>query len=81
MNNKSDVLLNGDDLFWHRFLTAQDAGLNREFVIKVANQEMTLEEALGDMDLDEEVAAMMCGDSIVPEEDDEIGDYDDFIPW
>lgn len=29
---------NYDDAYWHRFLTAQDAGLNREYCTKVANQ-------------------------------------------
>lgn len=46
--------------FWYRFLSAQDAGLNREASIMVANQEMTLEEALGDMDVEFEVGEMLA---------------------
>ena len=69
---------NYDDAYWHRFLTAQDAGLNREYCIKVANQEMTLSDALGGMDMDAESEYdpnfELPGDDI--HEDD-----DDYIPW
>lgn len=49
---------NYDDDFWFRFWEAQDSGLNREACIMVANQEMTLADALGDMDMDAESLSM-----------------------
>lgn len=40
------------DNFWTRLFSAQDAGLNSEWSIKVAYKDVTLDEALGEMDMD-----------------------------
>lgn len=64
------------DAYWERFLTAQDAGLNREAVIAVANKEISLDEALGDMNMDEEVAAMICDGDMVEDFDGLEDGYD-----
>lgn len=69
---------NKDDNFWHRFLTAQDAGLNREYCIKVAYQDMTLEEALGDMDMNQE--SEFDPNFVMTAEDDSTPG-EDYIPW
>ena len=69
---------NNDDNFWHRFLTAQDAGLNREYCIKVAYQDLTLEQALGEMDMDDE--SEFDPNFVMTAEDDSIpGEH--YIPW
>lgn len=66
------------DNFWTRYFAALDAGLSAEWCIKVAYKEMTLDEALGDMDMDTESEYdpnfELPGDNI----NDEI---DDYIPW
>lgn len=62
---------NYDDAYWRRFLTSQDAGLNREYCIKVANQEMTLSDALGSMDMDAESLPMR--DDLVEQEENSCG--------
>lgn len=57
------------DPFFERLFAAQDAGLSPEWCAKVAFGFCTLEEALGDMDMDDEslplvgadVAAHDCG--------------------
>ena len=69
---------NNDDNFWHRFLTAQDAGLNREYCIKVAYQDLTLEQALGEMDMDAE-SEFDPNFVMTAEDDSEPGE--DYIPW
>lgn len=73
---------NKDDNFWHRFLTAQDAGLNREWCIKVAYCDCTLEEALGNMDMDDESEFdpnfIMVEE---PEDNDDEVDAMSYIPW
>lgn len=68
------------DNFWTRYFAAQDSGLNHEWCLKVAYNEVTLEDALGYMDMDDESEFdpnfSMVGDDI----DDD--DYDDdCIPW
>lgn len=73
------------DEYWGRFLLAQDSGLNREACIAVANKEMTLDQALGGMDHDAEVAAMICEgvaaecDRLAENDDGEM--WGDEIPW
>lgn len=62
---------NYDDVYWSRFLAAQDAGLNREACIMVANQEITLADALGDMDMNAE-SLPMC-DELADEEENTCG--------
>lgn len=43
-----------DDPFYKRLHEAEQAGLNKEYALKVAYLEMTLDEALGDMDVTQE---------------------------
>lgn len=43
-----------DDGFFARLHAAESAGLNKEWALKVAYCECTLDEALGDMDMDSE---------------------------
>lgn len=66
------------DNFWARYFAALDAGLSAEWCIKVAYKEITLDDALGNMDMDAESeynpGFEMPGDDI--DEDD-----DDYIPW
>ena len=66
------------DNFWTRYFAALDAGLNHEFCIKVAYKEISLDDALGEMDMDAESDFdpnfNMCDDG------EEIDD-DDYIPW
>lgn len=67
------------DNFWTRYFAALDDGLSAEWCIKVAYKEITLEEALGDMNMDEE--SEFDPDFELPEEpknEDLDGDY---IPW
>lgn len=45
---------NADDGFFARLHAAEEAGLNKEWALKVAYCEVTLDEALGDMDMDAE---------------------------
>lgn len=66
------------DNFWTRYFAALDAGLSAEWCIKVAYKEITLDDALGNMDMDSESEYNpdfeLPGDDI--DEDD-----DDYIPW
>lgn len=66
------------DNFWTRYFDALDAGLSAEWCIKVAYKEITLDEALGNMDMNAESEYdpnfELPGDDI--HEDDE-----DYIPW
>ena len=66
------------DNFWTRYFSALDAGLSAEWCIKVAYKEITLDDALGNMDMDAESEYdpnfELPGDDI--HEDDE-----DYIPW
>lgn len=45
---------NADDGFFARLHAAEEAGLNKEWALKVAYCEISLDEALGDMDMDSE---------------------------
>ena len=66
------------DNFWTRYFDALDAGLSAEWCIKVAYKEITLDDALGNMDMDAESEYdpnfELPGNDI--HEDD-----DDYIPW
>lgn len=66
------------DNFWTRYFAALDAGLSVEWCIKVAYKEITLDDALGNMDMDAESEYNpdfeLPGDDI--DEDD-----DNYIPW
>lgn len=66
------------DNFWTRYFAALDAGLSAEWCIKVAYKEITLDEAIGDMDMDAESEYdpnfKLPGDDINE-------DIDDYIPW
>lgn len=46
-----------DDPFFARLHEAEQAGLNREYALKVAYLEMSLDEALGEMNMDDESGA------------------------
>ena len=48
---------NADDGFFARLHTAEEAGLNREAALEVAYLTRTLDDALGDMDMDMESGA------------------------
>ena len=67
------------DNFWTRYFGALDAGLSDEWCIKVAYKEITLEEALGDMNMDEE--SEFDPDFELPEEPKNEDLDDDYIPW
>lgn len=66
------------DNFWTRYFAALDAGLSSEWCIKVAYKEITLDDALGNMD-------MYAESEYNPDFDlpcDDINeDGDDYIPW
>lgn len=66
------------DNFCTRYFAALDAGLSAEWCIKVAYKEITLDDALGNMDMDAESEYNpdfeLPGDDI--DEDD-----DNYIPW
>lgn len=66
------------DNFWTRYFAALDAGLSSEWCIKVAYKEITLNEALGDMDMD---AESECNPNFELPGDDINEDGDDYIPW
>lgn len=61
-----------DDEFFFRLHQAEEAGLNQEWALKVAYLEVTLEEALGAMDMDAESEFdpnfMMC-DGVIDSDD------------
>lgn len=66
------------DNFWTRYFGALDAGLSSEYCIKVAYKEITLDEALGDMDMNDE--SEFDPNFIMTAEDDSIpGEH--YIPW
>ena len=67
------------DNFWTRYFAALDAGLCAEWCIKVAYKEITLDDALGNMDMDEESEYNPDFEM----SSDDIGDNDDedYIPW
>lgn len=66
------------DNFWTRYFAALDAGLSAEWCIKVAYKEITLDEALGDMDMD---AESEYDPNFELPSDDINEDGDDYIPW
>lgn len=66
------------DNFWTRYFAALDAGLSAEWCIKVAYKEITLDEALGDMDMD---AESEYDPNFELPGDDINEDVDDYIPW
>lgn len=66
------------DNFWTRYFAALDAGLNAEWCINVAYKEITLNEALGDMDMD---AESEYDPNFELPGDDINEDGDDYIPW
>ena len=65
------------DNFWTRYFAALDAGLSDEWCIKVAYKEITLDETLGDMDMDAESEY----DPNFELPSDDINEDDDYIPW
>ena len=65
------------DNFWTRYFAALDAGLSAEWCIKVAYKEITLDDALGNMDMDAE--SEYNPDFELP--GDDIDEDDDYIPW
>lgn len=67
------------DNFWTRYFAALDAGLCAEWCIKVAYKEITLEEALGDMNMDDE--SQFDPDFELPEEPETEDLCEDYIPW
>lgn len=66
------------DNFWTRYFASLDAGLSAEWCIKVAYKEITLDEALGDMDMD---AESEYDPNFELPGDDINEDGDDYIPW
>lgn len=66
------------DNFWTRYFGAIDTGLSAEWCIKVAYKEITLDEALGDMDMDTESE---YDPNFEFPGDDINEDGDDYIPW
>ena len=66
------------DNFWTRYFAALDAGLNHEFCIKAAYKEISLDDALGEMDMD---AESDFGPNFNMCDDNEEIDDDDYIPW
>lgn len=66
------------DNFWTRYFAALDAGLSAEWCIKVAYKEITLDEAIGDMDMD---AESEYDPNFELPGDDINEDGDDYIPW
>lgn len=66
------------DNFWTRYFDALDAGLSAEWCVKVAYKEITLDEALGDMDMDAE--SEYDPNFELPDDDIDESD-DDYIPW
>ncbi|ARW57258.1 hypothetical protein HOR79_gp71 [Escherichia phage vB_EcoS_SH2] len=67
------------DNFWTRYFAALDAGLGAEWCIKVAYKEITLDDALGNMDMDAE--SEYNPDFDMPGDDTGDNDDDDYIPW
>lgn len=67
------------DNFWTRYFAALDSGLSAEWCIKVAYKEITLDDALGNMDMDAE--SEYNPDFEMPGDDIGDNDDDDYIPW
>ncbi|EFY8979810.1 hypothetical protein B9534_000891 [Shigella sonnei] len=67
------------DNFLTRYFAALDAGLSAEWCIKVAYKEITLDDALGNMDMDSE--SEYNPDFEMPGDDIGDNDDDDYIPW
>lgn len=53
-------ITNVDDPFYARLHQAEEAGLSREYALKVAYLEMTLDEALGDCNYEQECGAIFA---------------------
>lgn len=66
------------DNFLTRYFAALDAGLSAEWCIKVAYKEITLDDALGNMDMD---AESEYDPNFELPSDDINEDGDDYIPW
>ena len=77
----NEINKNPDDNFWNRFLTAQDCGLNHDACLLVAYKDLTLEQALGDMDMDSESEFDPNFVMVEEPEDDSDPDNPFFIPW
>lgn len=83
-NQPKDFSKSGDP-FMARLVAAQDAGLNAETCKRVAFGEITLEQALGDMDMDQESSTDIYDDETgfvyCNEECKEFGGCLDCIPF
>lgn len=64
--------------FWTRYFDALDAGLSAEWCVKVAYKEITLDEALGNMDMD--VESEYDPNFELPGDDIDESD-NNYIPW
>lgn len=53
------------DAFFARLHEAEAAGLNKEWALKVAYLEITLDEALGAMDMDQESGVMLADPTMI----------------
>lgn len=53
------------DAFFARLHEAEQAGLNKEAALEVAYKLSTLDEALGDMDMDQECGAIMADTTMI----------------
>lgn len=53
------------DGFFERLQMAEDAGLNKEVALEVAYKIKTLDEALGDMDMDLESSAIFADPTMI----------------
>lgn len=53
------------DAFFARLHEAEQAGLNKEAALEVAYKLSTLDEALGDMDMDQECGAIMADPTMI----------------
>lgn len=53
------------DVFFERLQIAEDAGLNKEAALEVAYKIKTLDEALGDMDMDLESSAIFADPTMI----------------
>lgn len=53
------------DAFFSRLHEAEQAGLNKEAALEVAYKLRTLDEALGDMDMDQECGAIMADPTMI----------------
>lgn len=53
------------DAFFARLHEAEAAGLNKEWALKVAYLEITLDEALGSMDMEQESGVMLADPTMI----------------